>query len=341
MLKAGLAGIGFMGRVHLDNYIRLVNEDFPVKITAICDIDGKKFKGEFTEGNIGIGSTNYDFSKYNLYESIDEMLENEELDFVDIALPTYLHAETTVKALNRKINVLCEKPMALNSVECVKMLDAAKKNGKILMVAQCLRFWPEYEYLKKCVVDGRYGNVTGAYFFRGGGSPKWSYEDWMGQEEKSGGCILDQHVHDVDMINWLFGKPEAVSTIAKNVKNGRGYDILSTNYRFDDGKVVNAQDDWTLNGNYGFEMLYRVNFEKANLIYDKGILRINQNDGMSFIPELSKDSGYYKEIKTYCNILAGQDTIDCNNPENTMQTIRIVEAEQKSADNNGCFVEVQ
>ena len=341
MLKVGLAGIGFMGRVHLDNYMRLESEGYPVKLTAICDIDSDKFKGEFIKGNIDVGNAKYDFSKYNLYTSIDEMIEKENLDYLDIALPTYLHAEVAVKALNKKMSVLSEKPMAMNAIECAKMIDASKKNGKILMIAQCLRFWPEYEYLKECVEDGRYGNVTGAYFFRGGGSPAWSYENWMTKKEKSGGCILDQHIHDVDTINWLFGKPASVSTMGRNIIEGGGYDIVSTNYNFNDGKVINAQDDWTLNGNFGFEMLYRVNFDKANLIYEKGVLKVNQNDGKSFEPELSKDNGYYREIKTYCDILGGRSVLGDNGPDSTIQTIRIVEAEQKSADNNGDFIYVE
>ena len=186
-------------------------------MVAICDIDEEKFENKFLSGNIDVGNAQYDFSKYRLYTDIDDMLEKEELDIVDIALPTYLHAEVSVKALNKGINVLCEKPMALTVEECRKMIEAAEKNNRKLMVAQCLRFWPEYEYLKECVETKRFGDVLSGYFFRGGSTPKWSYQNWLLKKEKSGGVILDQHIHDVDMINWLFGTPEAVSSIAKNV----------------------------------------------------------------------------------------------------------------------------
>lgn len=130
MLKVGLIGIGFMGRGHLENYIKLESEGFPLKLVAICDIDPEKFENKFTPGNIKIGEKKFDFSKYRLYTSIDKMLENEKLDYVDIALPTYLHSQATVKALNAGINVLCEKPMALNLEQCQAMIDAAKKNNK-------------------------------------------------------------------------------------------------------------------------------------------------------------------------------------------------------------------
>ncbi|NSW89576.1 MAG: Gfo/Idh/MocA family oxidoreductase [Firmicutes bacterium] len=335
MVKVGLIGLGFMGRTHLDNYIRLESEGYPVKLTAICDIDSEKFKGKFVEGNIGVGNADYDFSKYNLYTCIDEMLEKENVDYVDITLPTYLHAEVTIKALEKGFHVLCEKPMARTSKECRQMIEAAKKNGEKLMIGQCLRFWPEYEILKEYVDSGKFGKVTGAYFYRGGGSPIWSYQNWLLQKDKSGGCLLDQHIHDVDMINWLFGKPEKVSTIAKNIIPGSGYDIVSTNYIYEDGKVINAQDDWTLNGDYGFEMLYRVNFEKGNLIFKDGKLIINPNDGKSFVPEYPNEMGYYREIKYFIDCILNDKPITVAPPESTMETISIAEAEEASADNGG------
>lgn len=299
MVKAGLIGLGFMGRNHLENYVRLEREEFPVKLSAVCDVDAEKLRGKTAAGNIDTGMSDIDMEKYRLYTDMDTMLEDENLDYVDITLPTYLHMDATVKALKKGFHVLCEKPMALNSAECAKMIEVSKKCGKKLMIGQCLRFWPEYEYLKDYVENGRFGKVTGAYFFRGGGTPVWSHQNWILQGDKSGGCILDQHVHDVDIINWLFGKPEKVSTIAKNVLSKSGYDIVSTNYMYGDGKVVNAQDDWTLNGDYGFQMLYRVNFEKGNLIFDGGVLKVNPNDGKGFIPELPEEMGYYREIKYF------------------------------------------
>lgn len=335
MLKVGLVGIGFMGRTHLENYIKLEEEGYPVKLTAICDVDPDKFEGKFVGGNIGDTSKQYDFSKYNLYTSYDEMLEKEELDFVDIALPTYLHAEATIKALNKGLHVLCEKPMARTSEECAQMIEAAKANNKKLMIGQCLRFWPEYEVLKEYVDSGKFGKVTGAYFYRGGGTPIWSFENWLLKDEKSGGALLDQHIHDVDVINWLFGMPEKVSTSAINVIPGSGYDIVSTNYIYPDGKVINAQDDWTLNGDYGFEMLFRVNFEKGNLIYKDGKLTIYPNDGKAFEPEVSTESGYYREVKYFIDCIINDKPIDKVPAESTMETIKIAEAEVESANNKG------
>ncbi len=341
MLKVGLIGLGSMGGTHLDNYIRLESEGFPVKLVAICDVDSDKFKGKSTGGNIAVSDSSYDFSKYNLYNCMDEMFEKEDMDYVDITLPTYLHAEATIKALEKGFHVLCEKPMARTSDECMQMIKTAEKTGKKLMVGQCLRFWPEYEILKEYVESGKFGKVTSAYFYRGGGTPIWSYENWLLQKDKSGGALLDQHIHDVDTINWLFGKPDKVSTIGKNVIPGSGYDIVSTNYTYEDGKVINAQDDWTLNGDYGFEMLYRVNFEKGNLIYENGKLTINPNDGKSFVPDHPDEMGYYREIQYFVNCILNDKPITVATPESTMETIKIAEAEEASANNKGELMPVE
>ena len=85
------------------------------------------------------------------------------------------------------------------------------------------------------------------------------------------------HVHDIDVINSAVCKPESVSCLARNVIAGGGYDMLSTNYRYLDGKVLNAQADWTLQGDYGFDMQYRVNFEHGNAVFQGGELKINPN----------------------------------------------------------------
>lgn len=342
MIKAGLIGIGFMGRGHLDNYIKLQQENIPVQLTAICDIDESKFDNFSIKGNLDVGNSKYDFSKYNLYTDIDKMLNTEDLDFVDIVLPTYLHSEVTIKALNKGFHVLCEKPMALNREQCDKMIKASRKNNKKLMIGHCLRFWPEYEILKEYIDTGKFGKVTGAYFYRGGVTPDWSYKNWLLKEEKSGGCLFDQHIHDIDMINWLFGIPDQVTTTAADVIQGSGFDIVSTNYIYNDRELVlNAQDDWTLNGDYGFEMSYRVNFEKGNMVFSDNKLVINPENGSGFLPDFkNKEDGYYRELYYFINSLINNTDIITASAEEARDSIVIAEAEYESAKNRGKLIKV-
>ncbi|PYI55448.1 Gfo/Idh/MocA family protein [Paenibacillus flagellatus] len=340
MLKVGLVGLGFMGRMHLRNYERLEREGYPIQVTAICDLDEKKFQGIFVEGNLQSGGDEFDLSRYRAYHDFDRMLAEEEFDIVDIAMPSYLHEEMTVKALGRGLHVLCEKPMALSTAAGRRMLEAAEKSGRKLMIAQVLRFWPEYEYLKETVESGRYGRVLSAHFFRGGNPPKWTYNDWMVRGETSGGGLYDLHIHDIDMVNWLFGTPQSVSTQALDVLPGSTFDIISTHYAYPDRKVVSTQCDRTLQGEFGFEMSFRVNFEGGNLVFEKRTLRDNPKDGKGFVPELSKDTGYYREIRYFADAVLHDLPIERSTPADSLMALAIAEAEARSAVAGGEAVDI-
>ena len=335
MLRVGLIGLGFMGRGHVNNYKRLEREGAPVKLVAVCDVEENRLSGrDIVTGNIDVGNA-VDLSGYAHYTDYRKMIAEEQLDYVDIALPTYLHAGAAIAALEAGCHVLCEKPMARSIEECEAMITASRATGKKLMTAHCLRFWPAYEYLKDCVDTGRFGALTSAYFFRGGGTPLWSWQGWLLDDAKSGGCLLDQHVHDVDTINWLFGPPQAVTTSARVVFEGSGYDAVSTRYLYDDGRVVCAEDDWTINGGFGFDMAFRVNFRRGSVHFTQGKLTVYPTEGEGFTPELSADDGYYREIRYFIDCILNDRPIETAAPESTRDTISIALAEQQSAERNG------
>ena len=342
MLSVAVVGIGFIGRVHVEQYIRLMSEGVPVKLVALCDIDKKKLTSEAVGGNLGdLGQSQIDVNQFNLYTDFDEMITAEKLDFVDITLPTYLHSYYSIKAMNAGLHVLCEKPMAINSLQCQMMIDASKRNNVNLMIAQCLRFWPAYETLKHIVETKKLGKPVCCYFYRGGSTPIWSYQNWLLDEVLSGGCLLDQHVHDVDIVNWLFGTPKAVSTIAVNVISGAGFDALSTNYRYE-GFVVNSQDDWTQNGDGApFKMLFRANFERGLVTFMDGVTTVYPLDGKMFVAEDCGDNGYYREIKYFIEAIINNTPIEISSTESTMRTIEIAHAERESARNDGEWVQVR
>lgn len=338
ILKAAVIGLGGMGRGHLNNYIRLTEEGDIIKLVAACDINEEKFGNAKSNFNIeGIDRGGYDFSKFNCYTDMDEMLEKEELDLVTVALPTFLHCEATIKCLDHGINVLCEKPMALCAEDCQKMIDAAKRNNKRLMIGQCLRFWGEYEVLKEYVEKETIGRCTGGIFFRGGGTPSNSYMDWYTKRELGGGGLRDQHVHDVDMVQYLFGTPKALQSIGQTIIEGSGYDNVSTNYIYDDLKAINAQNDWTLSGP-GFEMSFRVNFTGGTIFMDSQGFRIAKKDGTVFTPEYCKENAYYKEVRYFADCIINDKPNLINPPEASMETIKMVDAETASADQGGAVI---
>ncbi|GHU74103.1 hypothetical protein AGMMS49992_14630 [Clostridia bacterium] len=341
MLRIALAGVGAMGRGHLEQLIRLMKEDASIKLTALCDVDPTRFEAKTGTLNIeGVGKDEVDFSQFHLYADFNKMLAEEPLDMVDIVLPTYLHASHTVKALEKGLHVFCEKPMALTPELCQSMIDAQAASGKLLMIGQCLRFWPAYEKLKAFVDNGELGKPTCGYYARFGGTPRGSFEDWYLDEQRSGGCLLDQHIHDVDMVNWLFGLPESVSTRGVSVGLGSGIDALATNYRYPN-MTITAEDDWSLNGkDMGFRMLFRQNFERGALVFEDNVLTVYPNDKDSYKPELSEDYGYYRELRYFIDRINDGQPITVAPLTSTRDTIRLATAERQSARNNGDWTKI-
>jgi len=339
-MRVGLVGLGMMGSGHLTNYIKMAKDNAGPELVAVCDVDAEKLKaGKGVAGNLDVTDSSFDLSKYNCYTDMEEMIKKEDLDYVDICLPTHLHAPFSIKAMEMGLNVFCEKPMARSSAECKEMIAVAKRTGKKLMIGHTLRYWDAYVFAKDYIDREVFGKCIGAYFYRGGVTPIWSHENWLLTKEKSGGCLLDQHVHDVDTIVWMFGLPKAVSTLGKNAIPGSGYDIVSTNYIYDDGKMVNAQDDWVINGDgYGFKMTFRLNFEKGALVFEEGKLMVHPEGGEGFQAEFEGRNAYYDEIILFNKLLKDDTKFDyIGLLESHMQTILLAEAEEKSADNGGAM----
>jgi len=334
MIKVGLIGLGSIGRLRLDIYAQLEREGFPIKLVAVYDTDEQKFQGHIQESNLVDSIPVHDLSKINTYTDA-ELFYEEEMDMVDIALPTYLHDTFTVLSLNKGLHVLCEKPIALDSERGAAMLEAAREAGKKLMIGHCLRFWSEYEYLKNVVDSGEFGQVRAATFYRGGNAPRWSHENWMLQVEKSGGALIDLHVHDIDMIHWLFGKPEAVSALCSE-----NYDIVSAHVRYPDGKIIHAHADLALPGDVDFEMSYRVHLDRATLVYQGGQLKVYPVDAPPFVHEHDGKSAYYQEVKYFAESLQSGEAVTKSPPEDSLLTLQIVEAERQSANNGGQFIQI-
>lgn len=336
MLRVGLVGFGFMGRMNFDNYVQLNKDGYPISLVAICDSQIAALQHSKSGGNMNMAQEVYDLSAYNLYDDLEQMLASEELDAVSLAVPTYLHAEMACSLLERGYHVFCEKPMARHSAEAWKMVEAARNSGKKLLIGHCLRFWPGYEYLKELITSGKFGQVTEGYFYRGSGAPK----GWLVKNELSGGCMLDMHIHDTDIIQHLFGRPDKVSTLGRNVVPGSGYDIISTHYYYKDGKVVNAQADWTLEGDFGFYMGYRVNFERGNVVFDGSEVKVNPNHQPGFIAKLSPHTGYYRELVYFLKVIQNDGEVTLCTPESAAQSITIIEAEMQSAGLEGAWIEL-
>lgn len=328
MLKCGIIGFGGLGKLHFGN-LKEVTKSVPgIQLVAICDVEEKAFQ-TLVATNLGENNVDLDLSQYNLYQDAAEMLEKEDLDFVITGLPTYIHEKIAVMAMEKGLHVFSEKPMALTYEQGENMLRVAKEHNVKLMIGQCLRFAPEYIYLKDLIDSGKYGKVIKADFSRISPTPRWSWDMWMNDASRSGGAALDMHVHDVDFINYAFGLPKAVTSFATNYKTG--HEAINTVYTYGD-KLVTAVGDWAMPDCHPFVPGYVVRFEKATVVMNNSGVTLYPEEGNATSVELPAANPYVQEMIEFVTCILEDRQSPINPPESSLQSIRIALAEKEAAD---------
>jgi predicted dehydrogenase len=330
MINVGVIGFGFMGRMHFSCYKNMKN----VRVVALCDIEPKKFEQKSGgAGNIKGAEKPLDFSGIELFQDFETMVKTVELDAVSITLPTYLHCEYTLKALKAGLNVLCEKPMAMDGKECEKMIDAAKKSKRILQVGHCIRFWPEYAKAKEIIESHKYGKVLAATFQRLSLTPTWSWKNWLLDGRKSGGANLDLHIHDSDFVQYLFGMPKSV--FSRGAKGpSKAFDHIVTDYLYPDGKIVVAEGGWLMKPGFGFQMSFNIVLENATISYDctrSPAFKLADAKGNVVLPKVAKGDGYSCELEHFVKAVSGKSVPRIITPRDSQNSVKLVLAEQKSA----------
>lgn len=328
-VKICIVGLGFMGKCHFDNYRKIIGAD----VIAICDVDPGKRAGDWSHiaGNIGKAGRQVDLKGIKTYSRFEDMLNDPEITTVDITLPTYLHAEYSILAMNAGKDVICEKPMALNPAEAEKMIRVSEKTGQSLFIGHCIRFWPQYRKAYEIIESKKYGNVVSACFRRLSAMPVWTWKNWILDSRKSGGAILDLHIHDADFIQYCFGCPTQVSTRSL-LHSVRGHDHVVTSYGFGERKFVLAEGAWEYPAGFPFEMSFNIVLEKGTLQWINGSdLMVRQADGKNIKINVEKGDGYYYELSHFIECLLKRKRSEVMTPLSALNSIRLVEAEKKSA----------
>lgn len=326
MLKYAIAGFGGIGKVHFSCFDEVKREIGDIQLVAICDREVAQFTTH-TATNLGENKIDLDLSAYNLYTDIDEMLEKETLDFVLLALPTFLHKEYAVKIMDKGIPVFCEKPMALTEEDSKAILDASKRNGVPLMIGHIERYNSRNLYLWDLIKNKKYGKVIRAHFTRLTATPLWS--KFLLDETKSGGVALDMHVHDVDLINQYFGVPDAVVSKTSDVKTK--CDTVVTEYFYKDGPVVSSVADWSLPQGYPFTAEFFVVFEKAALELKSNILTLYVDGQEPEVLSTAKTNAHAAEVIDFAKCLIEKRESEINPADESYSSTVIALTEKRSA----------
>ncbi|NRF95725.1 Gfo/Idh/MocA family oxidoreductase [Paenibacillus frigoriresistens] len=300
MFHVLVIGAGTMGSTHAAAYAAMDN----VKLVGIVDIQTEKYVGLAQRLNAPIFAT---------YE--DAMTNIEQVDIVDICLPTYLHKIYVKKAANAGKHVICEKPLARNLEDAREIIEVCKQNNVKLFVGHVLRFFPEYKEAKAQLDQGAIGNPAIVRTTRGGAFPQ-AWNHWYADFQNSGGLVLDMIIHDFDFLRWCFGDVERV--YAKGLL-GRGsypleYSLVTL--RFVNGIIAHVEGTWS---HESFSMKFEIAGKTGILDYDSSkdqpLVAVSRggrgSSGGVAVPESPlKENPYYTELKHFLSCIEkGNDPI--------------------------------
>jgi len=283
MIGVGLVGLGFMGRIHFLAYRGVAG----AHVAAVCSRDPRKLTGDWTNsrGNFGPEPGMVDLAGIAPYEDYTAMLKDPAIQLVDLCTPNHLHADAAIQALEAGKHVLVEKAIALTIADADRMLAAAVKSGRMLMVAHVLPFFPEFAYALDAVKSNRYGTLLGAHLKRIIAMPTWSVD--FADAEKSGGPAVDLHIHDTHFLGLLAGIPKRVESFGRMVGNSVNY--LMTNYDYGPGgPVVTCSAGAIAASGRPFAHGFEIYLERATLSFDSGgvPLTLFTDDGQATQPKL-------------------------------------------------------
>jgi len=311
MIKVAVVGVGGISGAHIPIWAEM--ED--AQLVALCDVRKEQMEK---------------YPDYHHYTDIDEMLDKEELDILDICLPTYLHADFAVKALNRGIHVLTEKPISLKREDVARVYAAAEANHVKFMVAHVLRFWPEFLLVKELYESKKYGKLLSGFMRRLGNILKSSWDNWMKDENRSGLVPFDLHIHDSDFLVYAFGKPE--NMVVHRSKRPE-QDYICAIYEYPDF-FITTEAAWYA-GSYPFTPGYRFQFEGAVVEMEKGMIKVYESNGTVLnlseghdgdIGDMTmpKSDAYANEIQYFADCVRKDKPVEKMKPEELETVIDIL-----------------
>ena len=312
-MRAAIVGVGFMGWIHYLAYQR----SKCAELIGFASRDAKKRAGDWTgiQGNFGPPGEKISVEGLTVYQSLEDVLADERVQLVDICTPPHLHVQQVLKCFEAGKHVLCEKPLALNGDDALKLSAAAKQSGKLLLVGHVLPFMSEFKYLADSAADGRYGKLLGLHVMRTIGPVDWNPDFY--NPEKVGGPLVDLHVHDTHLVRLLFGMPKRLHAVGRMHQGTPQF--FETIFEFaEPGLVVGARGGVINQHGRPFTHGFEAHFEKATLQYESAAfadqaesmpLKVLKEDGSVERPNLGSGDpvdAFVDELDAAARAVAGE-----------------------------------
>lgn len=323
MVVVGIVGAGFMGTTHAKAYAKLSN----VRVKYIVDqIADRSQALASAVGSQGI-------------TDMAQLMTDPEVDLVDITLPTPFHPMFVIQALQAGKHVIVEKPLALTTEDGEKMITVARECGRMLMVAHVLRFQPEYAAIHRIVMSNRLGKPRLGHTYRLSNMPQWAA--WFRDPQKTGGAVIDLQIHDVDFLNWLFGRPQNIYSRGIMDKNG-GWNSLFSLIGYENGSA-SVECSFNMPMDYPFTCGLRLECEWGEIEYhfragggsfESGepvsYLKIHEEGKPDQNVVVQPGDGFEAELDYFTSCVEKQQPPDYVTVEDAFLALQTVKAAQKS-----------
>ena len=348
MVRVGIVGIGFMGMIHYLAYQQVRG----AKVVALATRDKKKLAGDWRgiKGNFGPPGTKMDLRGVRGYADWRALVDDPAIDVVDICLPPALHAEVGIAALSAGKHVFCEKPIALVPRDATRMVRAAEKAGKQLLIGHVLPFMPEYAFARAAIDGGKYGKLLGGHFKRVIADPLWLPDFY--DPRRVGGPVVDLHIHDAHFIRLLCGMPSAVFSTGR--MRGEVVEFIDTQFLFE-GKhlAVSASSGVIAQQGRSFTHAFEIYLERATILFDSAVfagegvtatpLTLLTSDGRVSRPPLAAVDAFALEMREVvravqanrpsellCGALARDALVLCHKESESVRAGRVVKIPARS-----------
>lgn len=332
MINIAIIGCGSIAKRHAKWANKYGN------LVAVCDIDASKAEKLAKQ---------YKCIAY--YDSNFMLRMEKHIDLVAICTPNGLHAKHTIAALKFGCNVLCEKPMALNTGDCEQMIHAAETVNKRLFIVKQNRFNDTVVAIKRIIATEKLGRILSVHLTCAWARDIEYYEnsDWKGDAYMDGGILYTQFSHFIDLLYHLIGDVDKVQAFSNNFIHRRVADFpdtFVTALKFTDGTLGtahftincykdNMEGSLTIFGEKGTikiggKYLNKIEYQNIRGIIFPDINESNCNDYGSYQGSSSKHDEVYKNV---IGVLEKGDKImtDCLDGLKTIQIIQKIREASK------------
>jgi UDP-N-acetylglucosamine 3-dehydrogenase len=305
-MRVGLVGAGFMGGVHLNAYAGIPE----VEVVGVADPRTKAA----VAGAEMVGA--------RPYASYEDLVAAEDVEVVDVCLPTAFHRDLAIRAAREGRHVILEKPIARTMEDAREIVEAFSGDGPQLFVGHVVRFFPEYVGIKQKIDAGDLGTIGVVRTSRR--SPLLlGWNDWYADWRVSGGVLLDLVIHDFDYLRWTLGEVERVYARGMLGREYNRLDYVLVTLRFESGAIAHIEGHWGYPGpfNYSIEVAGSDALLTANSTEPASLQLIG--GAPDEVPDLvAKKSPYEKELEHFIHCIAtGEEPIV--QPQDACEALRI------------------